>query len=308
VSTSVRSTVLAGFGFVLLAGGVSRLQPQLADEIHAIKDTDDVYPFPPPAVLRLATLGYVSVTIDVLWGKLLVEYGTHWGEHRPFADIEHYLDAIVALDPTFRPVYEYADSLLCYRPMNGHEIEARETRVYLERGTKELPNDAEIWRKYGQFLAFMGPSYLSSEDEKKQWRHDGAVALNHAVELGADMQLGLAASSLLDKRLGERRAAIEFLNKAYVMANDDATRAEIGAKLAALDASEAADRDRARFQATDARWRRDYPFTSYPIVSRGLYLLLGPVPDRDRCVGIASSQDSACARDWGPALSETGAK
>jgi hypothetical protein len=296
----VRSTALAVLAFFALAFGVSRLQPRLASQLHGIKDLDDVYPFPPPPVLRVATLGYVAATVDVLWGKLLVENGTHWTEHRPFADLEHYLDAVIGLDPTFHPFYEYVDSLLCYRPMNGHEPDAREARAYLERGTRELPNDAQVWLKYGQFIAFMGPSYLSSEAERQAWRRDGAIAITHAVDLGADLQYGVAASSMLDSRLGERQASIDFLMRAYALATaagDEARQAEIAAQLARRRAGEVIDQTRDALETIRSRWRQDYPFLDY-----GTFLLVGPVPDRLRCVGAATSGDPDCSHDWDDAL------
>jgi len=296
-SQRIWSTLLAGATFLACTYGVARLQPRLAGELHAIKDTDDVYPFPPPAILRLATLGYVATTTDVLWGKLLVENGIHWSEHRPFLDLEHYLDAVIDLDPTFRPFYEYVDSLLCYRPMNGHEADAREAREYLERGTRELPNDAEVWRKYAQFIAFMGPSYLSSDTEKQAWRRDGAIALNHAVDLGADLQLGIAANAMLDSRLGERQAAIDGLMRMYAIAPDEATRREFAARLALLGASARADWEQEIVDTVETQRRKGYPF-----LSTTEYLLVGPVPDAERCAGAASATDATCARDWAGVL------
>ncbi len=295
-----RATMLAVLAFLALAFGVSRLQPRLAAQLHGIKDTDDDYLFPPPPVLRVATLGYVAATTDVLWGKLLVENGTHWTEHRPFGDLELYLDAIVGLDPTFRPFYQYVDSLLCYRPIQGQESDAREARSYLEQGTRELPNDASLWLKYGQFIAFMGPTYLSSESERKAWRRDGALAITHAVDLGADLQYGFAASSMLDTRLGERQASIDFLMHAYALATaaeDEAKQQEIAAQLARRQASATIDRMRDVLETVESRWRKDYPF-----LDRGTYLLLGPVPDPLRCVGASSFQDPDCAHDWDDAL------
>ncbi len=289
----LRFTAAAALAFVALAGGVDHLRTPIAQRLHVVKETHDIYPFPPPPVLRVATLGYVAAATDVLWGRLLVENGTHWGEHRAFPDMEHYLDAVLGLDPAFRPLYQFVDSLLCYRPMNGHELEARESRAYLERGTRELPNDADIWREYGQFLAFMGPSYLSDEAEKTRWRHDGSVALEHAVELGADLQLGIAGSAVLGERLGEREAAIPFLERAYALAEDDATRDDILLRLSRLHAGQAADCTRDAIALVDSGWRKDYPF-----ISRGTYLLIEPAPPAFQCVGPGSSSEKGCARTW----------
>jgi len=284
----------------LLAGsvvGVHRLQPVLALETHAVKETDDVYLFPPPSELRAATLGYIAASTDILWAKLLVEHGTHWAEHRPFPDLNRYLDAINNLDPTFVPFYEFVDTLLCFRPPRGDAEDARAARVYLERGIKVLPYDPEVWLHYGQFIGFLAPSFLTDDVERQAWRHDGAVALNHAVELGADVDRAIAASEMLGDRFGERDAQIRGLERAYVLADDEAYRLEISARLETLEASRASDLGRETIQAVEGRWRRDFPY-----LDRGMYLLVGPLTDPLRCVGLENAASRACARDWDTAL------
>jgi hypothetical protein len=292
-ASDLRFTAAAAIAFVALAGGVTRLQVPLAAELHALKDTDDIYPFPPPALLRIATLGYVSATTDVLWGKLLVENGIHWHDRRAFPDLEPYLDAINGLEPTFRSFYEFVDSLLCYRPMNGHELEARETRAYLERGTQVLKDDPEVWKHYGQFLAFMGPSYLTDEGEKKRWKHDGSIALQHAVELGAGLHLGIAASAVLADRLDEREAAVRFLERAYALADDDATRADIIARLQIQHAGAEAECAQRMGEIVQSGWRERYRF-----LKPTMYMLMAPTPDAMRCVGPDSAREPGCERDW----------
>jgi tetratricopeptide (TPR) repeat protein len=296
-SPRAREATLALAVFAVCAVGVSQLQPRLARDLHAIKDTDDIYPFPPPPILRLATLGYVSATTDALWGKLLVEHGTHWGEHRPFGDLEHYLDAIIALEPTFRPFYEYVDTLLCYRPMNGHEPDAIAARAYLERGLEVLPNDADLWLHYGQYLAFMGPAYRVSRIDTQEWRKTGALAIQHAVDLGVDVDRGIAASAVLRDRLGENEAAEKFLERAYALTDDEGERAEIIARLEAMHADQAMTCNRRTVEAVEAAWHHGYTF-----LDRGTFSLIAPTPDAIHCVGAVAALEPACARDWDKAL------
>ena len=68
--THIGAYIGAYAALALLAAGDHHFQPRLAAELHAIKDTEDVYPLPPPPALRLATLGYIAATTDVLWGKI----------------------------------------------------------------------------------------------------------------------------------------------------------------------------------------------------------------------------------------------
>ena len=124
-------------------------------------------------------LGWDAATVDVLWAKLLVEYGTHFSEHREFTEIPRYVDAILELEPNYEPLYKYVDTMLAYRPMQGTESDVRLARAYLERGTRELPQDPRMWLRYGQFIAFIAPSFLTNDRReaglaKGRGRGDGA--------------------------------------------------------------------------------------------------------------------------------------
>jgi hypothetical protein len=282
---------------LLLAGvaGVARLQPRLAQTAHDVKESGDAYVLPPPAQLRAATLGWEAAVVDMLWSKLLVEYGTHWSEHREFLQTPLYADAILELEPTYAPLYRYIDTMLAYRPLQGTEQDVRMARAYLERGTRERPEDRDVWMEYGQFIAFIAPSFLHDPAEIERWRREGAEAIGHAVELGGEVDRALTAATLLSKA-GATQAAIRYLERAYAFTEHPSMAAvheSIGRKLAALQATglrEAAD---AAGRAINERWQAELPF-----VARDLYLLLGPTVDVARCAGLEGADDPACARDW----------
>jgi len=279
-----------------LVSGVARFQPRLAAETAAVKAREDVYLFPPPAELRAATFGYVAAATDLLWAKLLVDYGSHWSEKRPFPDLNRYLDAIVALDPKFKLFYEFVDTFLVFRPVHGTEDDARAARAYFERGIQALPYDPDVWVHYGQFIGFLGPSWLTSEAERDKWRQEGATALVHAGELGADIDTTLVASTMLTRRFGETDAAIRSLERLYAVA-DESRQAEISARLERLHANKERDEEAAAIQTIDNRWRHELPF-----VSRGEFLLLGPTADPASCVGLPSWGRRDCAESWDEAV------
>jgi hypothetical protein len=252
---------------------------------------------PPPAELRVATLGYDAASVDLLWAKLLVEYGIHWSERRDFLDIPKYVDAIIALEPDYAPIYRYVDTMLAYRPLQGTEDDARLARAYLERGTRERPEDWRVWMEYGQFLAFIAPSFLTDQGEKDRWRRDGAEAMARAVDFGADADRALSAATILSKS-GELAVAIRSLRRAYALASDAQIREEIAARLASLQGAQrdAAEEKDARF--IDKRWSREAPY-----LGRSEYLLLGPAPDPLRCAGLAGTcADPVCCRTWSPLM------
>jgi hypothetical protein len=275
--------------------GIGVLQPRLASLVHRVKGSGDTYALPPPAQLRASTLGWNAAAVDLLWARLLTEYGTHWQEHREFKDTPLYANAILELEPTFWPLYNLIDTLLVYRPLVGTEGDARLARAFLERGTGNLPADWHVWVKYGQFMAFIAPSFLREQADREEWRKLGAEALGHAVALGADSDQALVAASLLTTG-GARELAIRALERAYAFTPEKSEAHEqIAARLAALEARAQRDRNDEANRAIDAAWQRDLPY-----VDRDLYLLFGPLRAEGRCSGVASTRDPSCAVDWTP--------
>jgi len=275
--------------------GIAETQPRLARVAHRVKERDDVYRFPPPAQLHAATLGWDAAAMDILWTKLLVEYGIHWSERRDFLAAPKYIDAILELDPTFAPIYLLVGTMLAYRPLQGTDADVRLARSYLERGTRVRPNDARLWTEYGQFIAYIAPSFLHDASEANAWRQAGARAMGHAVELGADAERALTAADLLS-HTGATREAIPYLERAYAFTEKPEMtdiHEAIGQKLAELEVSAMKDAADAAERAIDVRWQRDMPF-----VGRDWYAVLGPVTAPTRCAGLTLSNDPHCARDW----------
>jgi hypothetical protein len=296
----VKSGVLVSALLLVSAAGVARTQPRLARTAHEAKETDDVYVLPPPPQLKAIALGYDAAAIDLLWAKLLVEFGTRWHEKREFHP-DPYVDAILYLDPTYRAVYRFADTLLCYHPLHASEADVRKARAILERGTRERSWDFEVWQEYGQFSAFLGPGFLpnATNAEKDRWRRDGAMAMVKAVDLGAPGFGALSAATILN-RTGETNAAIDSLMRDYAYNYDNPEmRDEIAAKLERLHATAANDKEAREMGMITSIWK-----TAWPFLTRTELLLLGPAPDPARCAGPASADDPSCSHDWDTMLAD----
>lgn len=288
---------------VAAAAGVALIQPRLAASVHAVKERDDIVAFPPPEQLRALVLGWDAAAVDLLWSSLLVEYGEHFAERRDFKEIPRYIDAILALEPSYAPLYRYVDTMLAYRPMQGTEADVVLARKYLERGMKERPQDSRVYMKFGQFCAFIAPSFLSSEAARKEWRRAGAEAIARAVELGEDADEALAASAMLSEA-GEKREAVRYLENAYAFTEHPSMREvhdAIGRRLASLEESTERDAEKDALQAVTDRWSREMP-----TVTRDRYLLLGPGLDAAKCAGVAAMGAPGCERGWGDATATPG--
>lgn len=287
------------FAALLLVGaalGIARVQPGLAQMCARVSIRDDAFLLPPPRELRAMALGYDAAATDLLWAKLLVEYGVHWQDKRAFRDVPRYLDGLIALDPKFEPTYQYADTLLLFSPTGAGAKEAEQSRRYLERGLQERPYDGELWLHYGQFLAFLYTSFIEDPKAIEDARRDGALAISRAVALGADVERSLSAASILS-RGGEREAAIRHLERAIAISDDPLTREELLAQLARLEANGVRADAQRRLSAVEARWQKRYPY-----LTRTQFLLLGPKRDAAACAGPSSAQSEACAASWPEAI------
>jgi hypothetical protein len=287
----VRRSDLVGFAAIAVcAATIGLVQSPLAATEKRVQLTDDTAALPPPRQLRVMSLGYRSALADLLWAKLLVEQGVRSEQKRTFESLPQYLDGIIELEPDHQTLYQFVDTLVVYKPgAVGTEADARRARSYLERGTRERPYDHEVWLRYGQFSAFLGPSYLSNGEEIERWRTEGAFAIAHAVELGADADRSLAASTLLSKA-GESKAAIKQLQNAYALTENPDTRMQIVLKLRRLQASVDVE---AAVSVIEQEWRSRYPF-----LSRGEALLIGPHRDPAACAGPGAYESKVCAADW----------
>lgn len=291
---SIAGVLGAALALLLCATTIHLVQPKLAASATAAK-RDDILVLPPPEQLRAMTFGYRAAAADLLWAKLIVDHGLHWQERRPFPDVTDYIDAIIALQPDHPLLYQFVDTLLLFTPAGATPEDARRARAYLERGTRERPYDPETWLHYGQYVAFLGPSFLKDQKERDEWRRDGALAIAHAVELGAAADRSLSAISILT-RAGEKEAAIRHIQRAYALADDEATRRELRIKLEKLQATHDAE---AAVSRVEGEWRARYPF-----VSRNAALLLGPYRSPAECAGPQSYRDPKCPHDWSVATGE----
>ncbi|WP_437604495.1 hypothetical protein WMF20_24990 [Sorangium sp. So ce834] len=262
-----------------------------------VAETSDVYVLPPPDEVVTLSLGYRSALADLLWSHVLVSQGLHTMERRRFENLTLLLDAINALDPTFRDPYLFADALITFQTSTTPHDEVVKAREIMERGVQNRPLDGEIWLALGQFVAFIAPaSYLTDPAEKAQWRLDGARMLARAAELGGnDANISwqaLGGAGILG-RAGEREAQIRFLQRTLAVTDDEGLKQQIRAQLDKLLGEQAAEAYRRRIDGFSEIWRRDLPF-----VSKTAILVLGPPRDPAYCAGGAHADEPRCATTW----------
>ncbi|MDC0676367.1 hypothetical protein [Sorangium atrum] len=279
------------------AVAIGSVRAPAADLAQRVAETSDVYVLPPTDEVVALSLGYRSALADLLWSHVLVSQGMHTMERRRFENLTLLLDAINALDPTFRDPYLFADALITFQTSETPHREVVKAREIMERGVQNRPLDGEIWLALGQFVGFIAPAaYLTDPQEKAQWRLDGARMLARAAELGGgDANISwqaLGGAGILG-RAGEREAQIRFLQRTLAVTDDEELKQKIRAQLDKLLDARDAEKYRRRLDGFRDLWRRDLPF-----VSNTAILVLGPPRDPAYCAGGAHADEPRCATTW----------
>jgi len=294
-----RAGALRTAAIVLAAAVViAMVRGPLFDAHKRVRETSDVYTLPPPRELTVLSLGYRSALADLLWAHVLVSQGLHTEQHRRYDNLLPLLDAINALEPTYRDPYRFAESLITFQSSKTPVEEVRAARAIMERGVAARPLDADLWLELGEFVAFVAPgSYLTDPAEQEAWKRDGARMLERAAELSGD-NASIAWQTIGAARLfgkaGERDAQIRFLSRTLAVTDDAELQEKIKAQLVALLGKQRAEENERVDEAIKAVRVRDMP----QVMKRSEYMLLGPPRDPAYCAGDAHARETACASTW----------
>lgn len=276
-----------------LAVGALVLGLERAPLAHAhrkITEKHDVYLLPPSQQTLALSLGYRAALADFIFGHVLVSTGVHLSEKRVFEFAAPYLETVNALDPKFRAPYRYADAIITLQAVKVPEDAYRQTRAILLRGTREFPNDQELWAAAGGFLVYLAAPQLQDPKEQADFRQEGTRLLARACELiGSTENLPyqcLSAARLLSEA-GNQAASQAFLQKLLAMSDDPELRARATAGLAQMGI-------KAHARKIEQARRDDLPF-----VSRDVLVALGPRFDPAACAGKpADVAEHACSTSF----------
>lgn len=265
---------------------VARVRGPLNDDLRKAH-TVDTYALAPPEQMIVLSMGYRAAVADLLLGHVMVSTGIHLQEKRLFEFAPEYIDTINALDPKFRDGYRFSDAIITLQTVKVPVEMYRRARSILERGTRELPFDQELWSSAGQFLAYLAPAHLEDAEERAAWRAQGARFLAKACELlGSNDRIPhhCVTAARLYSEAGNREAARSFLERFLLVTDDPELRAYTQWQLQRLAGDEHSHRAAERAQAFERIWIADLPF-----VTRIAFAALGPSFDPAACARAAGA-------------------
>lgn len=241
---------------------------------EAVADRPDAVgePYAPSAAAApIVTLGYREAAADLLWIRFRGYFGGWQATSNGIAGL---VDAIVALDPKFHPIYEHGARALSMPDVVEDVKQASYLHAIevLDRGMTEFPDDWKLPELAGQI--YTQDLVTSDPAQRRAWNEKGVLLVESAIRKpGAPIGEATWAATMRTK-LGQRERAVEGLREMILITSDAQARKKLIDKLAKLEDADATAIAAELYETKhkfEAAWQRDRP-----TVPPSIYILLGP--------------------------------
>jgi hypothetical protein len=128
------------------------------------RGTETVY-LPPKQVLRFLALGHQSFVSDMLFIRANGYFSSHLWLDRRFPWLDHYVAAIIGLDPDNPRVYVWASQVVKYGQLIDDDVIERSNR-YSRLGAERFPDNWQFYHDIGANYLFEGRK--TGEDDRKR--------------------------------------------------------------------------------------------------------------------------------------------
>jgi hypothetical protein len=256
--------VWLALGLVLSGLGTQYFKQEVRFAETQVVAVREVAYVPPPAVLRWASLANPGFMADLMHIRGHQYFVKHMFSDRHYPHLDRYVEAILALDPRIRRLYDWLPMAYKMGPTITAEAVHRSIAI-AEEGLRWFPNDWRLYTEIGYNYLFE----LRSEDPEVQadYQRKGREHFAIAAHLPGS---GLDPSFLLElfAQKNENQLALRYFYSVYLDATEEQQK-ELLLRIRELEAEEAVS----ALEQRDAEWKRDFPF-----VDRRFFELLGPVP------------------------------
>jgi hypothetical protein len=257
--------VLAG----LIAFNIS-LRQDLSRTWHRGQRSEDVYYLPPEDWLPVMSLHYHSALADLLWMKSLLYFGEQTVQRGETKYLFGYVDAIVALDPNFRAIYQWVAMAGLYHSGTVTLEDGYRVVDYLERAVDRWPDDGELAWELGATLRFELAPLIKDPVEKNRMLEAAMEPLETAARLGAGPRWLAGLNAQLLRKLGHAAQAIRHLEEMYDTVDSESEREQMQLQLARLKSESYATAFRAAVEQLEESRTREFPY-----LSTNMFLLVG---------------------------------
>jgi hypothetical protein len=262
---NLRATSAAIAMVAALAGarGARELAEREAPKVIA----DEPYA-PVPAAAPMITLGYRELSADLLFLRLKGYFG---GRENTANGIASLVEAIIALDPHYRRIYEWGARATTLASRGVDNAAFLRALAILDTGAHAFPDDWKL-----PFLA--GEIYtqdLQTQDpaQRRAWDERGTLLTEQALRKPNAPAEAATWAATMRTRLGQHQRAVDGLREMLLVTDDAAARQRLITKLAELERTSASELASELLEARhrfDAAWLADRP-----AVPPSIYVLIG---------------------------------
>jgi hypothetical protein len=228
---------------------------------------------PSQAMAPYVSLGYREAAADWFWIRLRAYVG---GDHADAPGGRALLDAVLALDPDFEQVYEFAPVTVSWVDGGPTRDDLLWVAHVLDQGVERFPDRWQIFKLAGETYLLDLTEKAQSDFEKAEWTEKGLALIERGLRLpGAPRNLATLVAQERTK-LGQHDRAISGLIELINATDDEASRKNLQRKLADLEGADAEriiDEEDWAKEHVETAWRRALP--EAPV---SMYLLLGDPP------------------------------
>ena len=271
-----RHSTIVQAGVLVCALSLMLLARLEAREVHSIyvPPPGSSYHLPNTELARFVTLGYHEAAADLAWLRTIIYFGEEATIRGRFEHFDSYANIVIALDPQFRRIYQWAGVLSIYSKAVITRQMVESSIDYLERGTERFPADGDLRYMLGFNLYFEYPPHLKGDEEAvREAKLEGIEHLKDAVITGtgppwlSSMVAGLMTNQGLDE------LAINSLYQSLVVVEDPETREKIFQRIQELEARSGGSSGAHSMRAFHQEWGEAYPY-----LSMDMFMLLRPRP------------------------------
>jgi hypothetical protein len=239
--------VKLGIGLLVAVSAFAgaRFAKQSLGTTHA-KEIGEPYT-PTPGSAPYVSLGYREAASDLLFVRLL---GYINDESSSGPAVANLADANVALDPSFKRIYDLgANAMTIARANVDPGVDLRAISL-LERGMKRYPEDWLLPYLAGQIYT----QDLVTQDpaQRRAWDERGILLIESAIRKPGAPPTAASWAAIMRTRLGQHERAAQGLREMIVLTSDAETRKRLIDQLAALEDK---DRDALALELKESRIR-----------------------------------------------------
>lgn len=265
--------LVAGLIVALLLGAAGTPFKRAAlSERKSWPDYEEYVALPPPKAAPLLAAGYRELAADITWVRALVYYGSGRIGESEFVYLTKFIDNVIALDPHFKRVYEWAAYSVTHKAGYATKQELELSAHYLELAIERFPDDGRLFWDAGiRYWLYM---YGDTPEQRRRYRERAAELIEAAMHKPNANPNWPTMAAELRTRLGQKEQAIRYLREMILTTENKKARQRMLNKFGYLvDSVEVADelaREAAEFER---RWKDNLPYAP-----PSLFVLLGPEP------------------------------